>query len=155
MRNYTQQVFLIFWDLPALSAIELVSWTKAQGMREEAFPAPHPSQKGQLIDSFFIFCWQGATGLREQVIANCGVRTSTESWPHLNFNDTSLRNYLQLQNTITFKEVIGVPPCGTKWGVHLQNLHWSDFLQRIYIAVWCSKSAGGWRLSSGRQGLYH
>jgi len=74
----SQEVFQVFWESVCPSASNLVYWTKAQRMGQEASPSPSPARKIQLIDELFMYsCWVAA-GLREQVIADiCGVNVAT------------------------------------------------------------------------------
>ncbi|XP_026058515.1 uncharacterized protein LOC113043385 [Carassius auratus] len=84
LRYYTkfpsQEVFQVFWESICPSASNLVYWTKAQRMGQEASPSPSPARKIQLIDELFMYCCRVAAGLREQVIADIfGVSVATVS----------------------------------------------------------------------------
>ncbi|XP_048022895.1 uncharacterized protein LOC125253136 [Megalobrama amblycephala] len=74
IRYYTrfpsQEVFQIFWESVCPSATNLVYWTKAQRMGQEASPTPSPARKVQLIDELFMYCCRVSNGLRERVIAD-------------------------------------------------------------------------------------
>lgn len=84
MKYYTkfpsQEVFQVFWESVCPSASNLVYWTKAQRMSQEAFPSPSPARKIQLIDELFMYSCRVAAGLKEQVIADIfGVSVATVS----------------------------------------------------------------------------
>ncbi|XP_009304950.3 uncharacterized protein isoform X1 [Danio rerio] len=84
IRYYTrfpsQEVFQVFWESVCPSATNLMYWTKAQRMGQEASPTPSPARKIQLIDELFMYCCRVAAGLRERVIADIfGVSMATVS----------------------------------------------------------------------------
>jgi len=118
----SQEVFQVFWESVCPSASNLVYWTKAQRMGQEASPSPSPARKIQLIDELFMYSCRVAAGLREQVIADIfGVSVATVSraiitWANYLFLVLgSVPIWMSRQQICLRSTVCSVQTCESSW----------------------------------------
>ncbi|XP_039518456.1 uncharacterized protein LOC120472364 [Pimephales promelas] len=118
----SQEVFQVFWESVCPSASNLVYWTKAQRMGQEASPSPSPAWKIQLIDELFMYSCRVAAGLREQVIADIfGVSVATVSraiitWANYLFLVLgSVPIWMSRQQICLRSTVCSVQTCESSW----------------------------------------